>query len=225
MSMANTPHVVDASPLSLEDTKVFEENPWERTDEASWRFRESHVGLPRVAPLNKLVEALRQETDSHVPWIDPFCGGVEARILLVLLRPGPRGAIASNFLSLANSDATAKNTVQVLTKVGIGYREITFWNAIPWSGPREENITSAMLERGAGMLARLLPLLPPLKAVILIGGEAHRLEPLMPNEPAIHVFKCAHPGPFVWNQHRYRAQKQGIFDAFRAAATVAHGPA
>jgi uracil-DNA glycosylase len=215
----------DATPLVLQDISIFEETPWNRNDEASWTFRESRVGLARIASLTTLIEALRKETNRHVPWIDPFCGGIEAKILLVLLRPGPRGAMASNFLSLANSDATAKNMVQVVTEAGIRYRELTFWNAIPWSGPREEKITSAMLERGAGMLARLIPLLPTLKAVILIGREAQRLEPSMPNEPSIQVFRCAHPGPFVWNQHRYRPLKQGIFDAFRSAATLLHEPA
>jgi hypothetical protein len=223
--MSNKPIPRDVALSGPQDINIFEETPWKRSDNASWRFRESQAGSPRVAPLNALCETLRNETNSHVPWIDPFCGGIQAKILLVLLRPGPRGAMDSNFLSLANADATAQNTIQVLAEVGIAYREITFWNAIPWAGPREEKITSAMLERGAGMLARLLQLLPMLKATILIGRDAQRLEPLIPNNRAIKILKCAHPGPIVWNQHRYEPLKQGIFDAFRGAAVLAHGSA
>jgi hypothetical protein len=139
-----------------------------------------------------------------------------------LLRPGPRGAMACNFLSLDNTDATARSTVNVLTEVGIAYRDLTFWNAIPWYGPREEKITSAMLERGSDMLGRLQHLLPNLEAVILLGRDAQRLERFISRTLALRVLKCALPSPFVWNQHRYRSLKEGIFDTFRIASAVVH---
>jgi len=206
--------------MKTENRDVFETSPWKCRDEASWKVRESHIWDSRVASLNKLVHDLRRDTRSHVPWIDPFCGGSEAQVLAVLLRPGPLGAMATNFLSLANNDATARNMVEVLARAGISYSKLVFWNAIPWSGDRKERITRDMLERGSSMLERLLPLLPHLRCVILVGGEARRVGKLVTWAPTVHVVECAHPGPFVWNQHRYRARKQGIFDAFRAAAAL-----
>jgi hypothetical protein len=207
-----------------DDVGVFEESPWKRTDEASWKFREDNLWGPRIAPLSKLVDALRRETGGHVPWIDPFCAGIEAQILAVLLRPGPLGAMATNFLSLANQDQTAKNTIEVLTQANISYRQLLFWNAIPWSGQREEKITSAMIQRGASMFDRLLQLLPVLRCVILVGGDAQRIETFVNWPPAVRPLKCAHPGPFVWNQHRYRHQKQQIFEVFRDAAALVNHP-
>lgn len=206
--------------MKTENLDVFETSPWKCADGASWKIRESHIWDSRVASLNKLVQDLRRETRSHVPWIDPFCGGGEAQILVVLLRPGPLGAMATNFLSLANNDATARNTADVLAQARVSYRKLVFWNAIPWSGERKEEITSDMLARGSSMLERLLPLLSHLRCVILAGGEAKRVRNLVTWPRAVHVIECAHPGPFVWNQHRYRARKQEILEAFRAAAAL-----
>lgn len=202
------------------DVQVFESTPWLRTDQASWQFRRDHLWDPRVAEMNKLVETLRHVTHSHVPYIDPFCGGRDATILLVLLRPGPKGAMASDFLSLANNDATARNTIEVLKDTGIGYSQLVFWNAIPWSGARKEKITPSMIDRGARMLDNFLPFLPSLRAVVLVGGEAQRLRQLVNWRRGVDVSECAHPGPFVWNQHRYQEQKRGIFDTFRAVAAL-----
>lgn len=207
-----------------DDTDVFESKPWERTDDGSWRFREANLWRRRVASVTRLVEALRQETGSHVPWLDPFCGGVEAPILLVMLRPGPRGAMASNFLSLANRDATAANTIEIVRTAGLRYTDMVFWNAIPWAGPREEKITAPMLQRGASMLGRMLVLLPRLRAIVLVGNEAQRLERSIASRADRRVLKCAHPGPFVWNQHRYEELKRGIFETFQAAAAIARSP-
>jgi hypothetical protein len=128
--------------------------------------------------------------------------------------------MASDFLSLANDDATARNTIEVITHAGLKYQDLVFWNAIPWSGPRDEKISQDMISRGASMLNRLLPLLPCLKAVVLVGGEAQRLKNLIKWSGKIRVFECAHPGPFVWNQHRYRNHKMSIFSTFQAAAEV-----
>ncbi|HVM81918.1 MAG TPA: hypothetical protein VMU06_23050 [Stellaceae bacterium] len=203
-----------------DDIDAFELTPWERTDEASWQRRKDNLWISPVAPLNKLVEELRRETADHVPWIDPFCGGTEAQIMAVLLRPGRLGAMATDFLSLANGDPTARNMIKALTEVGISYRKMMFWNAIPWAGEREEKITSAMREQGRAMLERLVPLLPELKSAILVGGEAQRVGKLVTWPPTVRVLECAHPGPFVWNQFRYREQKQGIFEAFRKAAAL-----
>jgi len=194
----------------------FEVTPWKHNDRASWERREANRLTPRVEPLNRLVEVLRHESNEHIPWIDPFCGGIEARILLVLERPGRLGAIETDFLSLANVDDTARNTIAVMRAAGISYCDVTFWNAIPWSGD-QKRVTASMRPEGSVMFGRLLPRLPRLRTIILMGNEAQRIGPLIQWPKSIDALKCAHPGPFVWNQLRYTSQKEGIFAAFRKA--------
>lgn len=202
----------------LPSDDAFEKTPWKLNDQASWNRRVGSMFSPRAEPLNRFVKVLRQETQKHVPWIDPFCGASDARILLVLKRPGPRGATETDFLSLANTDRTALNTIDVMQDAGIEYRQVTFWNAIPWSGDRKEVITSSMLEKGASMFQRLLPLLPKIKYVILLGREAQRICPMMRWPRGVRPLMCAHPTPIVWNQHRFRTHKESIYAAFRTAA-------
>ena len=109
----------------------------------------------------------------------------------------------------------------VLETAGLSYNQVTFWNAVPWAGPREEKITQIDLAKGASMMARLLPLLPRLQSVVLVGEVAGTLRLRVQWPDGVEVMNCAHPGPIVWNQHRYRVHKQGIFAAFERAATTA----
>lgn len=173
-----------------------------------------------MAALTRLVDTLRVETGAHVPWIDPFCGGIGATILLVLKRPGRLGATATVFLSLANGDATARNTIEVMSACNIVYADLVFWNAIPWSGDREEVVTNGMISNGSKMLQRLLALLPRLQVAVLLGQEAQKIDSHVAWPAHIRRINSAHPGPFVWNQHRYRSQKLGIFEAFQQAASM-----
>lgn len=193
--------------------------PWTRTDPGAWNLRKGRRFDPRCEPLNRLAEQLQSETGAHVPWLDPFCGGVDAPVLLVLKRPGPKGAMATDFLSLANTDQTAMNTITAMREAGLACSDLVFWNAIPWSGAREERITPAMRQRGEAMLGRLLPLLPRPRAVLLVGGDAHPLGATVERwRPGVRAIACAHTSPLAWNRVRHR---EGILAAFRTAAALA----
>jgi len=191
---------------------------WQLRDDRSWQFRLDHVHDPRIGPINRLVESLRVETEWDIPWVDPFCGGIAAKILLVLKRPGPAGATSANFLSLADADHTARNTVVAMQQAGLRYEDLVFWNAIPWPGPRGEKITAAMRREGAPMFRRLLPLLVRLQVVILIGKDAHYLRPVAAQIAALHIIECPHTSPLAWNQKNHRDR---IMAAFREAALMA----
>jgi hypothetical protein len=188
------------------------------TNTRSWRLREEHKFAPGCQRVNRLVEQLQAETGKDIPWVDPFCGGDGAPLLLVLKRPGAVGAASTRFLSLANTDQTAKNTIAAIQQAGLTYRDLIFWNAIPWSGPRDEKLTPAMRQHGEAMLGRLLRLLPRLRAVLLLGGDAHLLRSSIERwRPEVSVIACAHTSPLAWNQVRHR---EGILAAFRAAAAA-----
>jgi hypothetical protein len=196
--------------------------PWAMTDAHSWQLRMENRFNPGCGKVNRLVEQLRAETSVDFPWVDPFCGGVDAQLLLVLKRPGPLGAMATRFLSLANTDQTAKNTIAAVQQAGLAYGDLLFWNAIPWSGPRDEKLTPAMRQRGEAMLGRLLRVLPRLRAVLLLGGDAHPLRSAIERwRSEISVIACAHTSPLAWNQARHR---EGILAAFRAAAAALGKP-
>jgi len=194
--------------------------PWQLMDDRSWQVRRDNVFHPRVSPINKLVEKLRIETQGHVPWVDPFCGGVDARVLMVLKRPGALGAAATNFLSLGNDDITARNTIDAIQQAGLRYEDLVFWNAIPWYASREEAISTAMRKQGAEMLRRLLPLLPNLRVVLLVGKDASYLRPIVQQANSLYVIECPHTSPLAWNQKHNRHK---TIAAFKEAATRA-GP-
>ncbi len=200
----------------------FRKRPWLRADSRSWETRKANIRHPRVANLNAYVERISLDLGEHVPWIDPFCGGEDATVLVVQLRPGPKGAMETNFLSLANPDKAALNAITVMETAGLGYEVICPWNIVPWGGPREEKITAAMREKGEAILQELLPLFPSLKVVLLVGEEASKAKSRMQWPGHLTVLTCAHPGPIVWNQFRYRTKRQGIFDAYSKASTLAY---
>jgi hypothetical protein len=201
-----------------DEFQAFRTAPWGLTDERSWSVRRAHIFSQPAGEVNRVVRRLRTETSEHIPWIDPFCGGEDARVLFVAKRPGPLGAMASDFLSLANADQTAKNTITAMRYAGLKYADMVFWNAVPWSGPRTELITRSMLERGEAMLRLLLTVLPRLGTVILAGESAHAMGEVVSRRPNLRVFRCAHTSPLAWNRTRHQ---QGILAAFHGAAQAA----
>src|ERR1039457_843421 len=72
------------------------------------RARELRLSLirePHIAPLTEFVEALRAEAgpEFQIPYFDPWDGGIEAKVLLLLEAPGPK-AIKSGFVSKYRSE-------------------------------------------------------------------------------------------------------------------------
>ena len=88
------------------------------------RIREAHV-----ARLNQLVDQIadaRVLLRSHIPYIDPYTGGVQARALAMLDNPSTRAeaGTGSGLLSLDNDDRTARNLYEACErhKIGMSYR-------------------------------------------------------------------------------------------------------
>jgi len=106
------------------------------------------IAAPKGAPVSDahsgirgLVADIRREKGS-VPDVDPDGPGSDARVVLVMLTPGPAqgGAQMTGVLSpTKNSDQTALNLRQLLREAQLDERICVFWNAIPWSlGARRE---------------------------------------------------------------------------------------
>lgn len=74
------------------------------------RFAARYDGV--AEPLNLFVDELRDvRRTGDIPYVDPRCGGVEARLLTLLMDPGPKAhgnPEASGLLSWDNDDPTAE---------------------------------------------------------------------------------------------------------------------
>lgn len=94
-------------------------------------FREQQVAKLRakhIAPINKLVEELRNPTAGlWAPYVAPMYGGTNARLLSVLRDPGPKTNTAhggSGFLCMENDDATAERIAGLFSGAGISAGDI-----------------------------------------------------------------------------------------------------
>lgn len=195
------------------------EDPFMPEELAAGSMRHEHVRLrrreilassERMRPLFAFVNELRCETPSvYVPCFDPACGDVQARVLFLLEKPGPKTAPdlgGSGFVSPCNNDPTAKAMHAILAQRGLPFRSCIFWNVIPWW---DDTIafTSRQQRDGFAPLRRLLGLLPALRAIVLVGNTAQRSWKRAGVEyPAAKVYRSAHPGarvratnPQLWN--------------------------
>jgi uracil-DNA glycosylase len=154
---------------------------------------------PHVAPLTRLVEAIRAETKRgrEVPYFDPLDGGTHAPLLFLLEAPGPK-AVASGFVSRNNPDESAKNFFLACAEAGLARQLTVVWNVVPWylgDGKKIRTAKPQDLKAGALFLPRLIGLLPMLNAVVLVGGRAQatrtRLVQLLPAR--VVVLDCPHP--------------------------------
>ncbi|MDT4864861.1 Uracil DNA glycosylase superfamily protein [compost metagenome] len=182
-------------------------------------FKSSEVALARremlqeahISPLTAYVENLRiKYPDWEFPDFDPMDGGIHADMLFLLEKPGPMTSPNSNrkgsgFISRNNDDATAEAVFTFMQQAEIDRKRVVLWNVIPgWNG----TIKVKSSERNAGVaeLGNLLKLLPKIKAVVLVGSNAHKAEiSLKPTE--IKIFKSAHPSPKVRNMSREKWDK------------------
>jgi hypothetical protein len=77
--------------------------------------RRAMLDLPHIAPLHIFVQSLRFEGRGVVPDFDPLDGGVAAKVLFLMEKPGPMtddtarsGRVGSGFISRDNDDPTAE---------------------------------------------------------------------------------------------------------------------
>ena len=126
-----------------------------------------------VAPINHLVDSLRDSGRGWAPYVAPMYGGVNARLLSLLRDPGPKTQEegGSGFLSMENDDATAEAISRYFEEAGIEAQDIVPWNVYPWYINRAPK--AAELAAGTPPLHQLVELLPRLRVVMLHGGSAH----------------------------------------------------
>lgn len=161
--------------------------------------RRSMLHEPHIAALTQYVAGLRRK---HVDWefqdFDPSDGGCEAEILFLLEKPGPMTSAkgkGSGFISRDNDDPTAEAVFRFMEKAEIPRKRTLQWNVIPgWNGRRK--VTATERVEGVRELCNLLPLLPRLRVVVLVGTHARRAEELM-RAMNLKIYKTAHPSPIV----------------------------
>ena len=171
-------------------------------NEAFRAEQESSRYAPHVRAVNEMVDELRdQDGRGWMPYVAPWHGGVDARVLSILRDPGPKtqDGTGSGFLCVENDDATAERQCTGFAAAGIDAHDVIPWNAYPWYINRAPNAD----ERRAGVivLARLMELLPRLEIVLLQGGDAQdcwrRLEKTHPEfvrQARYEVVSTYHPG-------------------------------
>jgi hypothetical protein len=181
--------------------------------------RRALLSEPYVLPLTAYVDQLRAGSPDEFPDFDPLDGGVEARMLFLLEKPGPMtsasrtGRAGSGFVSRDNDDPTAEAIFDFMRKAGIPRRETVLWNLIAgWNETRK--VTAREVREGALETLRLVRLLPRLKAVVLVGKRAERARPLLAAE-AFSLSGSLHPSPIV--RASRRAEWEQIPEAWSAA--------
>lgn len=155
--------------------------------------------LPRLAlltaPHMAALEAFREnlERDGRsVPHFDPFDGGVEAELLILLETPGPSTSPV-RFVSIDNPTGTAANLRRFLTAAGIVRTRIILWNIVPWLSPRRQRPTVPDIKAGVAQSLDLLENLPRLRAIVPAGRTANALTPFVLGR--FPIFPIGHPSP------------------------------
>ena len=172
--------------------------------------RKTMINQPHIAPLAAFAARLRERGSVEVPDFDPLDGGIDARILFLLEKPGPMTAVkgkrvGSGFISRDNDDPTAAAIFEFMNQAGIPRKMSIIWNVIPWwNGTRK--IGTPELKEGVDRVVELISLLPKLRAVVIVGAKAAAAKPFLSSTEA-KLFSSDHPGPMVrarW-PHRWKA--------------------
>lgn len=162
-------------------------------DPAQIARRRSELGEPHIKPLTEFAQSLRDRGYGHVPDFDPWDGGISAQILFLFEKPGPK-AFASGFISRNNDDRSAEYTFNFMRQAGIPRGKTCLWNTVPgWNGTRK--LTGMELQQGGAALSELIPLLPNLKVVVLVGQRAANCWSKFGNPAGLPSIVSAHPSP------------------------------
>ncbi|WP_228803910.1 uracil-DNA glycosylase [Nocardia higoensis] len=126
----------------------------------------------RVAPINRLIDELVEESGEWMPYVAPVYGGTEARLLTLFRDPGPKTKVdkGSGMLSLENDDQSAERFLSFFEEAGMLVDDLMTWNTYPWYINRKPS--AAEIDRGLEPLERVIALLPELTVVMAHGGDA-----------------------------------------------------
>lgn len=154
---------------------------------------------PHMKPLTELVNIIRKERNlsEEVPCFDPCDGGVNARVLFLLEAPGKK-AKESGFISRNNNDKSAEKMLTLLKRSGIAREDTLLWNIVPWYLGDDDKIRAATdvdLQEGIVYLEKLLPLLPKLSAIVLVGKKAQKGFSRFQGSVNARIFNSSHPSP------------------------------
>ncbi|MFF8536985.1 uracil-DNA glycosylase [Streptomyces sp. NPDC015532] len=195
-------------------------------EEAFQAEQEQERYAPHVRPVNEMVDALREpEGRGWMPYVAPWHGGAEARVLSILRDPGPKtlDGTGSGFLCVENDDPTAELQAQIFEEAGIAPHDVTPWNAYPWYINRAPK--AAELQAGAKVLEQLLGLMPRAEVVLLQGNEAQdvwrrllKAHPDAVRGRTLEVVSTYHPGKqalFVRDQDERARRAQHRIDSYQ----------
>jgi uracil-DNA glycosylase len=133
-----------------------------------------------------------------VPDLDPCDGGTDARLLLLLEKPGPgagRRDGDAGFVSFDNPSPTARAGRAFLREAGVPRGGVAIWNAVPWWNGTTR-LTAAERRAGLDALDPFLALLPQLAAAVTVGRTAAAAGNRLAAR-GLAVFASAHPSPQV----------------------------
>ena len=150
---------------------------------------------PHARPLADHVCRMREEGRGFVPDFDPLDGGIDARLLFLMEKPGPRVASPDGvgFVSRNNPDPTARNCRAFMIEAGIDRRQVAIWNIVPWWNGTMA-ITAAECRAGADALRAILGLFPRLRGVVLVGNRAAAYGAPVLDGSDLKLFRTVHPG-------------------------------
>jgi hypothetical protein len=195
-------------------TALEPEAPRSLRDPEARAARRKLLTEPHVRPLTQYVEDLRARSTAEFPDFDPLDGGVEARLLFLMEKPGPMtsaerdGRQGSGFISRDNDDPTAQAIFTFMRQADIPRRETVLWNLIPgWNGTRK--VTAREVREGAQETLGLVRLLPNLRAVVLVGGKAGLAAPLLEGRGLV-IRESLHPSPIVKGTQRKAWDQIGL---------------
>ena len=169
----------------------------------AWMNRSVAEVARHMLPLHKYVGELQKKPGVIVPRFDPLDGGVEAEILFLFEKPGPKTAVVEypeigrriGFISRNNDDPTAEATHFFMEQAEISREKTITWNVMPWWNGTTK-LTSDEIKEGVAALEGLIDLLPNLKVVVFVGRKAERARPLL-RDRGLKTFVSAHPSPKV----------------------------
>lgn len=179
----------------------------------AWMNRSIAEVARHMLPLHKYISQLQKRPGVVVPRFDPCDGGVNAEILFLFEKPGPKTAEVEyseigrriGFISRNNNDPTAEATHQFMEQAGVPSEKTITWNVVPWWNGTTK-VTSDEIKEGVAALEDLIDLLPNLKVVVFVGRKAERARPLL-KDRGLEMFVSAHPSPKVratnrekWNE-------------------------
>ncbi len=169
--------------------------PGSLADPAVRARRVAMLDLAHARPLADHVRRMREEGGGFVPDFDPLDGGIAARLLFLLEKPGPRVVSPDGvgFVSRNNPDPTARNCRAFMLEAGIDRRQVAIWNIVPWWNGTMA-ITAGECRAGAAALRIILGLFPGLRGVVLVGNRAAEHGAPVLDGSGLKLFRTVHPG-------------------------------